>query len=84
MKKNYSIIIFFFLLTSYAQSKKIIYVDEKFNKINFSDYSKKLRTKLFDIAIFYNDTSTFKKLRYKEFFGTINPRVKKTINLIYL
>jgi hypothetical protein len=75
---------FFFIITifSYAQSKQILYVDENFNKIDFNRFQKKLDSKLFDIAIVENDTATFKKLRYAEFYGQLNSKTKKQLSLL--
>ena len=46
-----------FFLNSFSQHKKIIYGDEYFNIISFTNYQKKLNSNLFDIAKIENDTA---------------------------
>ncbi|RSC94029.1 hypothetical protein [Tenacibaculum singaporense] len=82
-KKIILIILFFnFFYISFSQHKKIIYVDENYKTIDFITYSKKLDSKLFDIAIASNDTATFKKLRFSEFYGNLNSKVKNQFKKI--
>ncbi|RUA07715.1 MAG: hypothetical protein DSY82_07780 [Flavobacteriia bacterium] len=57
----------FFLLfglsQSYSQTKRIIYADENYKQIDFTEYSKKMKSGLYFFARFENDTAVFKKLR---------------------
>ncbi|WP_144895026.1 hypothetical protein [Lutibacter sp. Hel_I_33_5] len=63
-----------------SQSKKIIYVDENYEFVNFSKYKKKFNSELFEVVILSNDTATFKKLKFKEFLGRIGGSKKSQLN----
>ena len=76
------IILFNFCQITFSQHKKIIYVDENYKTISFPKYQKKLKSKLFDIALVKTDTAFFKKLRYAEFYGQLNSKIKKQLFLI--
>ncbi|MET2983765.1 hypothetical protein [Aureibaculum conchae] len=69
-------------LNLFSQTKKIIYVDEKFEKIDFKSYTKKLNSELFLISMLESDTAIFKKLRFKEYFGSLGKK-KAQLNKLY-
>jgi len=87
MMKFFSLISFFILLSFqlYAQSKKIIYVNENYDIIDFHEFNRKLKSDLFFIAHVENDTAMYKKLRFKVFFGKLNSQKKSQLNkLLYM
>jgi hypothetical protein len=63
-------------INSYSQEQPIKYVDEKYAEISFKEYSKRLKSNLFETTLVYKDEIIYKKLRYKEYFGEI-PKTKK-------
>ena len=77
----------FFLLfglsQSYSQTKRIIYADENYKQIDFTEYSKKMKSGLYFFARFENDTAVFKKLRFKEFYGSLNTHKKTQLNKLF-
>lgn len=79
------VIILFCLLFNHlkAQEKKIVYVDENSNIINFIKYKKKLDSKLFNLSIVSTNTTTYKKLKYNHYFGKLPKRIKTQLSKFY-
>ena len=84
MKKVLLFLALLSYLNSFSQHKKIIYADEYFNTISFTNYQKKLSSNLFDIAEIENDTAIIKKLRYASYYGKLkavtNRQLSKILN----
>lgn len=84
MSKRVLFIAFFlFLFVSYSQNKEIYYIDEASKSIDFSDYKKRLKSKMFFENIIENDSAIFKKLRFKEFYGKIDATQKTQVNSLF-
>jgi len=70
------------ILIYFPNPKEIIYVDEKFEKVDFATFSEKLNTQLFLTSLVEMDTIIFKKLRFKEYFGSLGKK-KSQLNKLY-
>lgn len=79
------IVAILFILTfhSYAQHKKIIYVDEAYIPIDAEEFLRKEKSNLFLVATVKSDTAIYKKLRYKEYFGKIDTVTKSQLNKFF-
>ena len=82
-------ILLFILLTlitldGYSQSKKRIYVDENFKKINFLNFDKKIESNLYNVVGLVNDSAIFKKLQLNEIFGKLDSKKKSQLNKLFL
>jgi len=76
-------LLFFVPLQLFPQSKRIYYSDEEYKQINYTEFSKKVDSKLYLMAIFENDTAIFKKLRFKEYFGHLSAQKKTQLNKLF-
>ncbi|CAM1347421.1 hypothetical protein [Tenacibaculum insulae] len=83
MKKILLILLLFTYYINHSQSKKIIYVDEKYNEISFTSYQKKLSSKLFDIAIVEDKNMIYKKLRYYEYYSKLPIKTKYQLTKLF-
>ena len=70
-------------LITYAQKKKTIYFDENYETISLKKFDKKAGLNFFLVATIKNDTTTFKKLRFKEFFGKLSIKKKSQLNKLF-
>jgi len=78
------IIVFLFGLFLNAQELPVVYVDENFQKIPKEVYLNKQESNTFLEAEIVSDTAIYKKLFYKEFFGTLDKNKKSQLNKLLL
>ena len=71
MRNSLFILFVLFFTCSYGQ-KKEIYYSEKYQLIEKKDFKKRLKSKLFIVTTVENDTAKFHKLRFTEFFGSMD------------
>lgn len=64
----------------YAQELPVIYVDENFQKIPEELYNTKQESNIFLEAEIVSDTAIYKKLFFREFFGTLDKSKKSQLN----
>jgi len=77
------LLFFLFLLiaTNSFGQKREIYYSEKYQPIEKKDFEKRLKSKLFIVTLVENDTAKLHKLRFAEFFGSMDSiKHKQLIN----
>ncbi|KZS39574.1 hypothetical protein AWE51_07930 [Aquimarina aggregata] len=79
-----AIIILLCTVSTKAQYKKKIYLDEFNQQIKFEAYRQKSQSKVFDQVTFNNDTVEVKKLRFRTYFGKLNTEKKEQLNKFFL
>ncbi len=77
-------IVFFLGFYLNAQELPLVYVDENFQKIPEEIYINKQESNTFLEAEIVSDTAIYKKLFYKEFFGTLDKNKKSQLNKLLL
>lgn len=84
MKKLYLFLFtILFSTVSFSQSKDTIYLDENYNDIQKQQFDLRLRSSLFNIASINTDTTFFKKLRFKTYFGKLSYKKKHQLNELF-
>ena len=73
----------FLVLTSYAQVKDTVYLDEDFKKISLNEFKKKLKSNLFVVTSGNSDSIFYKKLRFIEYFGKLDYNKKHQLNRLF-
>ncbi len=84
MRPFFITLIIFISFQSLAQVRKFIYVNEKYEEIDFNTFSRKVQSELFFVSEVENDTAVFKKIRFKEFYGDLTNRKKSQLNKLFL
>jgi len=79
----YLLFLLFNLFQIHAQHKRIIYCDVDSKPIYFTNFTKKLETGDYLVVKVDIDTALVKKLRYKEYYGTINSLKKSQLNKLF-
>lgn len=84
MKKIFLLSVFvLFFFKSNSQIKDTIYVDESYNKITRNEFKRKALSSLFYSANLNKDSIHYKKLRYKEYFGSLGFKKKHQLNKLF-
>ena len=83
MKYLISAFLLVFGIQQVLAQKKVVYINAGYKKIDSVTFNNKAQLDLFLVATIENDSVILKKLRYKEYFGTLNPQKKSQINKLF-
>ena len=76
---SFLLLAFLFSFQLFGQ-KKELYYNEKYQPIEKSVFKKKLKSELFQVTSYENDTAKVNKLRYLSFFGTLDSIKNKQLH----